>query len=581
MSHTDTTNYDWQDMDNTMRQAGDAIRRVDGELRRQWHLSDDEDVVRAIRNKREARYWIIREFDKYPVHGVINAAIKLVRPKDWHQLLLEHPHESQGDRSKIAYTQNEVKGQKDIQTVTSVGKYLTRHFDLPDHTIRDLVSRYGSAARFQFVHTTAEMIYHLHRGPASCMVWGDDRGVKCSDGVTRHPYEAYDPKFGWHMAVRIEGDDTMGRALCMTQPIDGKKYFVRSYLRPANATSYSQTDDGMDTWLREQGYRKENCWEDGERLAYHEASDHFLAPYLDGGEKNVTIDAGAKALVIDSDGEYVCDQTGGCPTAMDNDDDNFDCEDCGDRTSNDDGYWVNRQEDTHVCDDCRSNHYQYVYGRRGSQYYIHEDNVVYVESNSEHYDQDYLGDNNIVELNNGEYEDVENAVEINGDWYHLEDERICRFEDTDEYGLTEDGWQCAESCNWYTDDCEEYTEYEGERYHDDHIPQRIADATADKDDAEDEPVPTVLTLDMLSLTLDMLSLTHMLWDYSISMNEVTVSLTYTHDGHKLYAERIFLQEFVNGVDRSEFNRFLRNELCSALMAQAYEIANKYLETQGE
>jgi len=257
MTTTNNT-YDWQDMVDTMRRAYDAIRRTDAELRRQWHLTDDRDEMLALSAKRDARYWIIREFDKYPVHGVINAAIKLARPRDWHQLLLEHPHESQGDRSKIAYTQNEVKGQRDIQTVTSVGKYLTRHFDLPDHTIRDLVSRYGSAARFQFVHTTAEMIYHLHRGPASCMVWGDDRGVKCRDGVTRHPYEAYDPKYGWHMAVRIEGDDTMGRALCMTSPQDGVKYFVRSYLRPSNTTSYSQTDDGMDTWLREQGYANEN-----------------------------------------------------------------------------------------------------------------------------------------------------------------------------------------------------------------------------------------------------------------------------------------------------------------------------------
>jgi hypothetical protein len=73
----------------------------------------------------------------------------------------------------------------------------------------------------------------------------------------------------------------------------------------------------------------------------------------------------------------------------------------------------------------------------------------------------------------------------------------------------------------------------------------------------------------------------MLWDYTIAMDKVTVSLTYTHDGHKLHAERIFLQEFVNSVDRAEFNRILRNELCSALMAQANEIANKYLETQGE
>jgi hypothetical protein len=539
MTTTNNT-YDWQDMSDTMRRAYDAIRRTDEALRRQWHLSDDREEMAALSAKREARYWIIREFDKYPVHQVINAAIKLARPRDWHQLLLEHPHESQGDRSKIAYTQNEAKGQKDIQTVTSVGKYLTRHFDLPDHTIRDLVSRYGSAARFQFVHTTAEMIYHLHRGPQSCMVWGDDRGVRCSDGVTRHPYEAYDPKFGWHMAVRIEGDDTMGRALCMTQPVDGKKYFVRSYLRPANATNYSQTDDGMDTWLREQGYTKENYWEDGERLAYHEAGDHFLAPYLDGGEKNVTIDAGAKALVIDSDGEYTCDQTGGCPT-YDNDEDYFECDDCGDRTSNDDGYWVGRQEDVQVCDSCRDNHYQYVYGRRGAQYYVHEDDAVYVESNSEHYHSDYLGDNNIVELTNGDYEQMEEAIEINGDWYTIDDERVCMFMDTDEYGLTEDGWQCAESGNWYTDDCEEYTEYEGERYHDDYIPQRIADATADKDDAEDEPDATPQAKPLTMAMLNECSLIEERRDDGYVM----FSISLLHNGRRLITRRLISQTTIN------------------------------------
>jgi hypothetical protein len=278
--------------------------------------------------------------------------------------------------------------------------------------------------------------------------------------------------------------------------------------------------------------------------------------------------------VIDSDGSWICENTGGYPTNDEEDENSFDCEDCGDRTSDDDGYWIGRGEDTRVCESCLNNDYTYVYGRRGNQYYVHNDNTVYVDSQSEYYDVDYLDDNEIVELENGEYAPMDEAVEINGDWYLMEDERICRFEDTDEYGLTEDGWQCAQSCNWYSDDCDKFTEYKGERYHDDYIPQEIADVTADKDDAEDEPVPTMLTMDMLWNV-------QMLWDYTIAMDKVTVSLTYTHDGHKLYAERIFLQEFVNSVDRSEFNRILRNELCSALMAQANEIANKYLETQGE
>ena len=566
---TDTNNtYDWQDMLSIMAHARDAIRTTDGILRRAWHLSDDEDEMQEINAKRDARYWIIREMDKYPMHPVIDASIKLVRPIDWQQLLMEWPHVSEGDRTKIAYTQNEVKGQKNIQTATSVGKYLNRHFSLPDHTIRDLVARHGSAARFQFVHTTAEMIYHLHKGPGSCMVWRDDRGIRCGDGVQRHPYEAYDPKYGWHMAVRIEGDETIGRALCMTQPKDGKKYYVRTYARPSSNGGYSETDNGMENWLAEQGYVKENYWEDGERLAYHETSDHFLAPYLDGGDKRVTIDASARAIVIDSDGEYICDQTGGCPT-YDDEDESFECEDCGDRTDDDDGYWIGRGEDTRVCSSCLDHNYTYVYGRRGAQYYVHEDNAIYVDSQSEHYDVDYLDDNEIVELNNGEYAPLDESVEINGDWYHVEDERICRTEDTDEFLMANEGcWQCEESGNWYTDSID-FVEVDGKKYHPDNAPERID---------EDEGMPTMLTMEMLDKVL-------MIWDYSCYADRVKISLTYTLDGKVLLAERVFTLEFISGfIDNETFTKLIRTELSTKLMAQANDIANAYLastETQGE
>jgi hypothetical protein len=402
----------------------------------------------------------------------------------------------------------------------------------------------------------------------------EDHGIKCDDGVTRHPYEAYDPKYGWHMAVRIEGDMTMGRALCMTSPMDGVKYFVRSYLRPSNESSYSQTDDGMDTWLREQGYTKEGYWREGEKLAYHPARDNFLAPYLDGGERCVAVNERERWLEIDGNGSWICENTGGYATSNEEDENRFECACCGDDTDDDDGYWVERSEDVRVCESCINNEYTYVYGRRGHQYHVHNDNAVYVESQSEYYDEDYLADNEIVELENGEYVPMDEAVEINGDWYSIDDDRICRFEDTDEYGLTEDGWQCVTSCNWYTDDCTKFTEFKGERYHDDYIPQEIADATADKRIDEDEGMPTMLTLDMLWNV-------HMIWDYSIAMDSVTISLTYTLDGKKLYAHRAYAIEVVNSQDRAGFNRMVREILCSDLMAQANEIANKYLETQGE
>lgn len=579
MTTTNNT-YDWQDMMSIMAQAAQAIRNVDTVLRRAWHMSNDEDEMQEISAKRNERHWIIREFDRYPVHPSVEAAIKLVRPDDWHLLLLEHPHISQGDRSKIAYTQNEAKGKRDIQTTTSVGKYLTRHFSLPDHTIRDLVSRYGSADTYKFVHTTAEMIYHLHKGPGSCMVWSENRNVRCDDGVNRHPYEAYNPKYGWHMAVRIAGDDTIGRALCMTSPTDGEKYFVRTYARPANNGGYSETDNGMENWLKEQGYTKHSSWDDGEKMSYYATSDHFLAPYLDGGDKHVRIayEAGnphGHVIIIDGEGEYICDQTGGVPTLED--DNYFDCEDCGDSSSDDDGHWVGYNDDTHVCESCYENDYVYGYGRNGRQYSFPSNDAVYVESQSEYYNDGYLDDNNIVCLESGGYEHIDEAVEIDGEWYCVDDDRICRTEDTDEYMLVDEGcWQCEQSCNWYTDSVD-FVEVDGSKYHPDHAPEQ--------DDDEDSDIcvtlPPVATKPITILTMAMLNAVSLVEDYTIEAQSVRFSMTILMDGIKYFAHRDVpsLHIATHGIDRvrQDMRPLISNELIFMSTVNAAN-ANKSTET---
>jgi hypothetical protein len=288
------------------------------------------------------------------------------------------------------------------------------------------------------------------------------------------------------MAVGILNGDTVSRALIIDKP--DTKYFVRTYLKPTDG-GYSQADGGMENWLTEQGFTKKYSWTDGERLAYYPTSDHFLAPYLDGSDKRVNLsDIGndTAVLVIDSeDGKYLLNQTCGEPDYED-DEDTFECADCGDRTDDDDGYWVTRAEDEHVCQSCLENNYTYVYGRRGNQYHINSDYAVFVDG--EYYDEDYLEDNSIVQLDNREYEHTDNAVEINGDWYHIDDEDICMAEDTEEYAMREDCWQCAESLNMYTDDCTDWTEHDDERYHNDHIPAWVQ---AELDAAAEAYVPCV------------------------------------------------------------------------------------------
>jgi hypothetical protein len=83
------------------------------------------------------RIWFHREKRSAPMHPAIREAVYQAPPADWHLLVLEWPHGSDSDPSRIAYTRSDAHGEADRQTVTSVGKYLARHFPtMPDHDLR-------------------------------------------------------------------------------------------------------------------------------------------------------------------------------------------------------------------------------------------------------------------------------------------------------------------------------------------------------------------------------------------------------------------------------------------------------------
>lgn len=189
-------------------------------------------------------------------------------------------------------------------------------------------------------------------------------------------------------------------------------------------------------------------------------------PYIDGGTQKVSYSHKYDCLYIDDCGDYDADNTDGTT-----DDGNCTCDDCGARYNDDDeGGWVGVSEDTHVCGSCLNNDYTYAYSRRGNQYYIHNNNVVWVHD--EAYDTDYLSDNNIVELTTGEYEHVDNAVYIDSadEYYHCDDDDICYDEDAGQYDLKDNCWYCEGSNRWYNDGVD-YVEVDGMKYHPDHAPE--------------------------------------------------------------------------------------------------------------
>jgi len=395
-------------------------------------LSIMVDGARAIRKTGEKPWHYALQNKFQELHPSVIKAVKIQRPDNWQDLILQWPHVSEKDGTQIAYTRDERKGQDDVQTRTSVGKYLKMHFrSMPDHTIRDIVALFHPS-ECKFVKTMEDILYHLERGPTSCMVW---EGQDHDD----HPYQVYAIKYGWHMAVRIEEGDTVGRALC------NEKTYVRSYNK-AKDGGYSYSDQQLESWLNDQGYRKKSSWL-GFKLEKIKSNRKygFLAPYIDGADQGVS-DCGQYFEII-HEGDYIFNNTNGEATEKHN----SSCADCDETCDEDDLVAVGYHEDHHICSSCQNNEYTYVIGRRGAEYYAPSDEAVYSDDMDSYYHQNYLSDNEIVELLNGDYVHLDNAICIDDDWYRSNDEDIVQLKDGD-YALLDNCWLCEHSGDYYLND---------------------------------------------------------------------------------------------------------------------------------
>ena len=387
----------------------------------------------------KSREWYQREIDRAPLHPTIvkmlNNPERAQYLTDWREMVLEYPHTADTDATKIAFTENEAKGVADRQTVTTLGKYIKRHApNIPDHVLRDMVML--SVAEVTITHDLQEMIDAVQNGPKSCM----------QGSFRTHPYNVYDPQYGWHMAVRREGDSIVGRCLCLTHK--GEKMFVRSYR--TNENGYSHSDEGMNAWLEERGYTHESGWPNGAQVAAIRCGGDLVLPYIDGDTDNCN-DCG-DYLTLHEDGDYSGSNTNGYADGAGG----VSCADCGDDFDEEDGTHTGYHEDHHVCPNCEDE-YTYAYGRNGNQYYVLNDDTVYVGGESYH--TDYLDRNGIVYSEfGGEYylQDECTMIDGSGDWVHNDDlhrhDFVCLDEDDGIYGMRDDCWQCAASGVWFSND---------------------------------------------------------------------------------------------------------------------------------
>lgn len=357
--------------------------------------------------------WFVREVKRYEFHPVIKEILDAnFQPADMQLLVLQWPHQSLKDAQNIAYTQNSRSGVEDRQQVTTFGRFVRRHFpEMKDHEIRDYSTK-CVLDEYYIRDTIEEIIQAAQEGPRSCMQWENSY-------PDRHPYGVYAPEYGWRIAVRIGHTSRTidGRALVNLN----SNSFVRTYKR---GQDYSYADEGLEFWLKSQGFIHQSGWDEGTKLKHVVSYGDPILPYIDGDNQYVKYDYNNKCMVIcdSSDAEYECCSTDGrgeSVTPTDN------CSYCGEECNEEDLGEVDDPDYRYdrICEYCRDHHF--VCTELHGVY--HEDNVVEVVS--PRYDfympnhSSILSDHDIVE-------------DINGDYRRLQD--CYEFEDSGEYLYKDD-----------------------------------------------------------------------------------------------------------------------------------------------
>lgn len=413
-----------------------------------------------------SRPWHRALQEEFEIHSAVRAAFSQATCCDWHRLVLEWPHVSKTDSKMLAYVRSEDKAEADKNTKTTIGKYLKRHFPgMKDDVIRDLAYRH-SQANCKFVTTTKEMVNAVQNGPSSCMQF-DSSDLRDLGG--HHPYEVYDPQFGWKMAIRLDNEgNIVGRALvhCDT--------YVRSYSSGGN-------DDELEGWLEGQGVERQCGWDTGTKLrCIRLRGEQYLAPYVDGSvnDANINHSGSDPYFVLRNAGDFEFRSTSGSVGLC-----GEPCPDCGQDTEEDEQCPIGRHEGGWVCSSCLENYYCYVEGYRGS-YYVHQDDAVNVDD--EWYDENNLPDS-IIELVNGDLCHRDNAVQCSesDNWYRDSDDDIVTLENG-EPCHKDYAWQCEESGEWYGES-EDYVLINGCKYHPDNAPEEDED-----EDEDDEAIKAPL-----------------------------------------------------------------------------------------
>jgi hypothetical protein len=310
-------------------------------------------------------------------------------------------HQAVDNPANVAYAESFDKMKLGRYTSTKAGRYLTKFFGGADGVLTEPQIKYWAErqaaracpAELRFIEGTDKdgWVRVYKDGPQSCM-----QGEDCVQ-VYAHK------KSVLRLAYLTQGEEIHAR--CIVR--EDKKEYIRCY---PNGTSTENTrwQTAMQEAVEDAGYTHGNFHGVHlDKVRYDGASRYenkWVMPYLDNGSGrrcDTYVDDAGDTLVVGSEGVEAQQQSGYVDF-----DNQAQCDECSDRISEDEGYYIDSEEIT-VCEHCYNNNFVSALGRRGNDVMIRADNAVEVGGN--YYDPDYLSENDIY------------MCEASEEYYHVDD----------------------------------------------------------------------------------------------------------------------------------------------------------------
>jgi len=287
------------------------------------------------------------EYEPMPASWVLffNEQSEEVRNKVY---LNYFPHISKDEPSKIAYTENADKGERDIQSQIKPGRFLKKVLpDLADTEVQSLVQSFNtvrSDGELRFARTEEHIVFVYRNGPNSCMA---------------HKTNAYSSKPVHPVSVYASGDLGVAYVENANNPEKVSARAVCNFKNKEYVRVYGE-QSLIEPLLKKEGWNYSSAALNGARLLKR-TNDYgdIVAPYLDGSYQD--IETNGRFLHIGC-GDMSATNTNGLLGQA------YYCSDCEESIDPDD---CRTYRDSDYCDSCFDHNYSYC--AQCEEHYPHEE----------------------------------------------------------------------------------------------------------------------------------------------------------------------------------------------------------------